>query len=81
MIKTHFNTLLIISNRAQKGIHVNVNRCELIKSRFLRRDCNNGFVEVTGNCVNRGAGYGMEVPCIYRLYGLHVYVERLKGIN
>lgn len=37
-------------------------------SMFLRQDCNKGFAEVTGNCVNRGAGYGMEVPCIYRLY-------------
>ena len=38
-------------------------------SMFLRRECNKGFAEVTGNCVNRGAGYGVEVSCIYRLYG------------
>ena len=24
-----------------------------------------GFCEVTGNRVNRGAGFGLEVPCIY----------------
>lgn len=49
-------------------------------SMFLQRDCNKGFVEVTGNCVNRGAGYGMEVPCIYRLYGPTIYIQRLQQI-
>ena len=49
-------------------------------SMFLRRDCNKGFAEVTGNCVNRGAGYGMEVPCIYRLYGPTIYIQRLQQI-
>ena len=49
-------------------------------SMFLRRDCNKGFAEVTGNCVNGGAGYGMEVPCIYRLYGPTIYIQRLQQI-
>ena len=43
---------------------------------FLNRDCNKGFVEVTGSEVNRGAGYGLEIPCIYRLYGPKPYTER-----
>ena len=34
-------------------------------SMFLQRECNKGFAEVTGNCVNRGAGYGMEVQTLY----------------
>ena len=38
-------------------------------SALLRRDVNKGFVEVTGDRVNRGAGYGLEIPCSYRLYG------------
>lgn len=49
-------------------------------SMFLRRECNKGFAEVNGNCVNRGAGYGMEVPCIYRLYGPTMYIQRLQQI-
>ena len=50
-------------------------------SMFLQQDCNKGFTEVTGNCVNRGAGYGMEVPCsLYRLYGPTVYIQRLQQI-
>lgn len=46
-------------------------------SSFLKRDCNKGFAEVTGNALNCGAGYGMEVACKYRLYGLHEYITRL----
>ena len=38
-------------------------------SQFLRRDCNKGFVKVNGNKLIRVAGYGLEVPCTYRLYG------------
>ena len=28
--------------------------------------------------VNRGAKYGLEIPCVYRLYGTRAYIERLK---
>ena len=31
-----------------------------------------GFVEVTGS---RGPGYGLEIPCIYRLYGPKPYTD------
>jgi len=49
-------------------------------SQFLRRDVNKGFAEVTGGKVNRGAGYGLEVPCIYRLYGPKAYTDRMKEL-
>ena len=45
---------------------------------FLRRDINKAFAEVTGQKVNRGAGYGLEIPCTYRLYGPPAYVNLLK---
>ena len=45
---------------------------------FLRREINKGFVEVTDEKVNRGAGYGLEVPCIYRLYRPKAYTDRMK---
>ena len=38
-------------------------------SLFLQRKLNDGRVEVTGEKINRGAGYGLELPCVYRLYG------------
>ena len=36
--------------------------------------------EVKGEKVNRGGGYGLEIPCvIYRLYGpSRWYIQRLK---
>ena len=47
---------------------------------FLRRDVNKAFAEVTGARVNRGAGYGLEILCIYRLYGPPAYIERMKQL-
>ena len=37
-------------------------------------------MEVTGAKVNRGAGYGLEIPCIYRLYGPSIYINRMKEL-
>ena len=47
---------------------------------FLRRDVNNAFAEVTGQKVNRGAGYGLEIPCTYRLYGPLAYITKMKEL-
>ena len=33
-------------------------------------------MKVTGIRVNRGAGYGVEVPYIYRLYGPEAYIVK-----
>ena len=49
-------------------------------SHFLSRTCNKATVEITGSKVNRGAGYGLEIPCKYRLYGPKAYLERLEKI-
>ncbi len=46
---------------------------------FLRREINKTFVEVKREKVNRGGGYGLEIPsCVYRLYGPPQYIQRLK---
>ena len=50
-------------------------------SRFLARDVNKAFAEVTGEKVNRRAGYGLEIPCVYRLYGPKAYVDKMKVIT
>ena len=47
---------------------------------FLVRDVNKGMAEITGMPLNRGAGMGMKVPCIYRLYGPEVYITRLQDM-
>ena len=50
-------------------------------SQFLRRHYNTAFAEVTGAYViNRGAGYGLEVPCDYRLFGPEPYITKLQEI-
>ena len=51
-----------------------------VVSQFLKRDCNKGMVRITGKRVNRGGGFGLEVPCIFRLYGPDAYLARLKKL-
>jgi hypothetical protein len=42
----------------------------LILSAFLWRDVNKAFAKVAEEKVNRGAGYGLEIPeFAYQLYG------------
>ena len=36
---------------------------------FLKQRTNNGKVIITRKCANRGAGYGLEIPCSYIFYG------------
>ena len=49
-------------------------------SQFLKREFNKATVEVTGDRVNRGAGYGLEVPCKYRLYGPKPYTDKIVEV-
>ena len=49
-------------------------------SRFLARDINKVFAKVTRDKVNRGAGYGLEIPCVYRIYGAKTYVDKMKEL-
>ena len=57
--------------------HVPYNIAPLLSS-FLARDCNHGSVKITGKRLNRGAGYGLEVPCMFFLYGPKPYLERIR---
>ena len=50
-------------------------------SAFFMRDTNKAFAEITGAKVNRGAGYGLEVPCVYRPHGPNVInVDKMKEL-
>ena len=51
-----------------------------LASAFLRRDINKGLVGVTGPKINRGAGYGLEVPCTYHFYGPKSFIDKLKEL-
>ena len=48
--------------------HVPLSHSKII-SCFLRKVGCSGFCEITGQAINRGTGFGLEVPCIYRFYG------------
>ena len=50
-------------------------------SRFLARDVSKAFAIVTGAKVNRGAGYRLEIPCVYRIYGPKIYIDKLKELT
>ena len=47
---------------------------------FLRRSTNKCLAEVMGSKVNRGAGYGLEIPCKYHFFGPKDYIEKLETI-
>ena len=58
--------------------------CSLLSSSknvsiFLMRH-EQSFAEITGAKISRGAGYDLEVPCVYRLYGPNVYVDKIKEL-
>ena len=38
-------------------------------TKFLKRATNIGKVAITGKRVNRGGGYGLEIPCEYQFMG------------
>ena len=59
--------------------HMPCNLAPLV-SYFLMREVNKGLVELTGEKINRGAGMGLELPCIYRLYGPRPYLDRLEAM-
>lgn len=47
-------------------------------TKFLKRPTNSGKVTVMGKRVNRGAGYGLELPCEYLFDGDKFSCEWLK---
>ena len=55
--------------------HVPYNLAPRMSEFFIKE-----LAEMTGAKVNMGAGYGLEVPCVYRLYGPNVYVDKIKAL-
>ena len=49
-------------------------------SAFLRRSRNKCLAEVRGSKVNRGGGYGLEIPCEYHFFGPKDYIDKLETI-
>ena len=60
--------------------HVSFNLSPIV-TLFLRRDVNKAFVyRITGVKVNRGAGYGLEIPCVYEFYRPKPYIDKLQEV-
>ena len=59
--------------------HVPFNLAPII-SLFLRRSVNKAFARVIGEKVNRGAGYGLEIQCVYQFYGPKPYVDKIREV-
>ena len=59
------NTVAILRTGGTVVGHVPYNLAPIF-SLFLARQSNKGTVEITGEKVNVGAGYSLEMPCIYR---------------
>ena len=59
--------------------HIPFNLAPIV-SAFLRRSTNRAIAEVTGSKVNRGAGYGLEVPCKYHFFGPKEYIDKLRTL-
>ena len=45
---------------------------------FLAQNFNKGLCEVVGVRMNRGGRYGLEIPCVFKLYGPRRFVERVS---
>ena len=47
-------------------------------SSFLANDVNKAVCKVTGKHLNRGAGMGLEVPCMYKFAEQESSIESLR---
>ena len=47
-------------------------------SQFLRRDVNKAFAQVTADYVNRGVGYGLEVPLSTGILGQNLTLGNFR---
>ena len=47
-------------------------------TKFLKRASNSGTVVITGKRINRGAGYGLELPCEFKFQGDKYSCDWLK---
>ena len=72
------NAVAVVKDDVMVG-HIPFNLAPFI-SAFLSRNTNSGFAEVVGEKVNRGAGYGLEIPYMYTLYGPKPYIDKLKAL-
>ena len=59
--------------------HIPYNMASVISS-LLGRNCNKRNINRIEKRVKCGAGYGLEEPCIYHLYGTKKNLKHLEGM-
>ena len=75
--KDKYAVVIVLEDCVVGHVPYNLAKCV---SQFLSSDANKGFARVTGRKVNRKAGYGLEIPVVYCLYGPSLYVEKMKTL-
>ena len=58
--------------------HVPYNLAPRMSAFFMRG--NKAFAEITGDKVYRGAGYGLEVPCVSTIY-MNLTLTKNEGVG
>ena len=71
------NTVAVMKGRIVGHVPFNL---ALVISLFLRRDVNKAFARVTGGKVNRGAGYGLQIQCVYQFYEPKPYIDKIREV-
>ena len=54
--------------------------CHELEFLRARRDVNKAFARVAGGKVNGGAGYGLEIPCVYQFQGPKPCIDKLQEL-
>ena len=72
------HTVAVIKDDITVG-HVQRGICKKVFY-FLNYDGNIAFCEITGGHCNRGAGYGLEIPCAFKFYGHQLHDVKLKEL-
>ena len=58
--------------------HSNLELMAIWLTKFLKRATNIGKVVIKGKRVNKGGGYGLEIPCEYQFMGDAFSISWLK---
>ena len=75
-----FKCSLSVPKEDQIVGHIPFNLSPILLFHSLKRDVNKAFARVTRSKINGGAGYSLEIPCIYEFYGPKPYIDKLREV-
>ena len=76
---TH-NKNAVAVKKSKKEVKLDISKKNYVPyvSSFLTNDVNKAVCKVMGKNLNRGAGMGLEVPCMYKFAGKESSIESLR---